>query len=255
MKNLVIVAFCVTLFSCNETKDKAAEAPKNIDVLALNLKGKVKMIEETTTTIDSMGVSKMDSLTRVTAFDSVGYETESYTKDPSGNKVSEQMMKRNADGSFAEYSTFKDGKLMTKLVTEMKDGKYTGGKSYDSTEKQDGYYTELVNNDYGQVIGGKQHFMDGRVKATFASKYEGPLFIGGSGTDSTGKTDYTSTVVLDDKGNPKSETSMYTEKGVAKTEMFTYSYEYDTAGNWIVRTTINEKGKPTKITKRVITYF
>ena len=137
----------------------------------------------------------------------------------------------------------------------MKDGKYTGGKNYDSSDKQDAYFTDLVNTDYGQVSSGKQHFMDGRVKNTFSSNFKGPLYIGGSSTDSTGKTDYTGTVTLDDNGDAVSETVTTMINGVAKTETSTFKYELDEKGNWIIRTTINDKGKPTKITKRIITYY
>ncbi len=229
--------------------------PKNTELLAYNLKGKVQQTDETATTIDSLGVSKSDSTVTVTLFDSIGYQTESYTKDASGKKVSEQLFKRNPDGSIAEFKSLKDGKQVSRLTTEMKDGKYTGGKNYDSTDKQDAYYTDLGNTEYGQVNEGKQHFMDGRVKGTFSSKYQGPLYIGGSSTDSTGKTDYTGTVTLDDKGNTVSETTTTMNIGVSKTETNTYKYEFDEKGNWTMRTTFNDKGKPTKITKRTISYF
>ncbi len=256
MKQFFLVSTCFFLFACNGNKEqKAAETPKNIEILSLNLKGKVKQTEETTTTIDSLNKSTIDSMVSVLVFDSIGYQTESYTKDASGKRVYEQIYKHNPDGSIAEFQNLKNGKMVSHLVTEMKDGKYTGAKNYDSSDKQDAYYTDLVNTDYGQVSSGKQHFMDGRVKSTFSSKYKGPLYIGGSSTDSTGKTDYTGTVTLDDNGNPISESTTTMVNGVAKTETSTFKYELDEKGNWITRTTINDKGKPTKITKRVITYY
>ncbi|CAN5217991.1 hypothetical protein BH09BAC2_BH09BAC2_10040 [soil metagenome] len=256
MKKIIFIFLCICLFACNESKEKkVAETRKNTELLAFNLKGKVQQTDETVTTIDSMGVSKSDSMVSVTLFDSIGYQTERYTKNASGKKVSEQLFVRNPDGSFAEFKSLKNGKQGSRLVTEMKDGKYIGGKNYDSTDKQDGFFTDLVNNEYGQVNEGKQHFMDGRVKSTFSSKYQGPLYIGGSSTDSTGKTDYTGTVTLDDKGNAISETTTTMNKGVSKTETNTFKYEFDEKGNWIMRTTFNDKGKPTMITKRTISYF
>ena len=137
----------------------------------------------------------------------------------------------------------------------MKDGKYTGVKNYDSSNKQDAYFTDLVNTEYGHVSAGKQHFMDGRIKNTFSSKFKGPHYIGGSSTDSTGKTDYIGTVILDGNGDAVSGTAITMVKGVAKTETSTFKHELDEKGNWIIRTTINNKEMPTKIAKRVITYY
>ena len=255
MKKILFASLSFLLFACNGTEETAVEVRKNTDYHADNLKGSVQQINETSVTIDSLGVSKEDSLSRTLVYDSMGYQIESYTTDASGNKVSEQKMKRNADGSVAEWSNFKDGKQMGNFVTEMKDGKYVGGKGYDSSGTQDSYYTDLENNEYGQVTAGTEHFMDGRVKSTFSTKYDGPLYVSGSGTDSTGATNFSNAVTLDDKGNPKSETTTTTKDGTSKTEANTYTYEYDEKGNWIVQTTINEEGKPTKITKRTITYY
>jgi hypothetical protein len=242
MKKLLILSLSIFLFACNAKEDKVEEQRKNTDVLADNLKGKVDKVETSTSIIDSLGVSKDDSTTSISVFDSIGYLIESYTIDAAGKKVSEQMMKRNADGSMAEYTTIKDGKN-------------TGAKTYDSTGNQIGYYTDITENDYGQVATGTEHFMDGRVKSTFISNFKGPLFVGGSSTDSTGKENYTGTVTLDDKGNPISENYTTMENGVSKTETITYTYEYDSKGNWIARSTFNDKRKPTKITRRIITYY
>ena len=87
-------------------------------------------------------------------------------------------------------------------------------------------------------------------------KYDGPNFIGGTATDSTGKTTYTGTVKLDDKGNAVEETTTTLEKGVTKTEVVTYKYDsYDDKGNWTQRTSYNDKGKPTKVVKRIFAFY
>jgi len=62
--------------------------------------------------------------------------------------------------------------------------------------------------------------------------------------------------VLNDKSDPIEETTTTLEKGSTKTEKLTYKYDtYDDKGNWVQRTTYNEKGKPSKIVKRTITYY
>ena len=98
--------------------------------------------------------------------------------------------------------------------------------------------------------------MNDKIKSTFDMKYDGPHFIGGTVTDSTGKTSYTGSVKLNDKGDPIEETTTTLEKDSTKTEVVTYKYDAtDDKGNWTQRTTYNDKGKATKVIKRTITYF
>ena len=80
--------------------------------------------------------------------------------------------------------------------------------------------------------------------------------VTGTVTDSTGKTSYTGSVKLNDKGDPIEETTTTPEKDSTKTEVVTYKYDAtDDKGNWTQRTTYNDKGKATKVIKRTITYF
>ena len=255
MKKLVVFCLAASLIACN-TKDKKTETAKNSDLIQQNLKGNVKQLDELTVNIDSTGKMKPDSSTTITEFDKKGYQSKNSTKDSSGKITSEQTISHNSDGTFKEMLTTKNGKQTFKLTTDVKDGNYTGGKSYDSTGKQDSYYTDLKTNEYGIVYAGKQHFMNDKIKSTFEMKYDGPNFIGGTATDSTGKTTYTGSIKLDDKGNAAEETATTLEKGATKTEVFTYKYDsFDKTGNWTQRTTYNDKGKPTKIVKRSLVYF
>lgn len=255
MKKLFVFCLVISLIACN-SNDKKPEAAKNTDLIQQNLKGKVQKLEEITVNIDSTGKMKPDSSTTVNEFDEKGYQTKFSTKDSSGKVTSEQNVIHNDDGTFKEMTTTTKGKQTFKLTTEVKDGKYTGGKSYDSTGKQDSYYTDLKTNEYGIVYAGKQHFMNDKIKSTFDMKYDGPNFIGGTATDSTGKTTYTGTIKLNDKGNPSEESSTTLEKGSTKTEVVTYKYDtYDDKDNWTQRTTNNDKGKPTKVAKRTYTYY
>jgi hypothetical protein len=98
--------------------------------------------------------------------------------------------------------------------------------------------------------------MDGRIKGTWDNKYNGVTYVSGTSTDSTGKVNYTGWVKVNDKGDAIEEEATTTEKGATKTEKYTYKYDsYDDSGNWTQRTTYNDKGKPTKIVKRVFTYY
>ena len=255
MKKLVIFCIAASLTACH-TEDKKTETAKNTELIQQNLKGNVQQLDERTVNMDSTGKMKPDSSSNIMEFDKMGYQTKSSGKDSSGKMTSDQTVSHNSDGTFKEMITTKNGKQIFKLTTDVKDGKYTGAKSYDSTGKQDSYYTDLKSNEYGIVYAGKQHFMNDKIKSTFEMKYDGPNFLGGSATDSTGKTTYTGSIKVDDKGNAVEETSTTLEKGATKTEVVTYKYDsFDKTGNWTQRTTYNDKGKPTKIVKRSLVYF
>ena len=171
--------------------------------------------------------------------------------------VSEQFVARNDSGLVTEFGTKKDGKLVSRVVTEIsKEGKYVGGKRYDSTGKQDGYYKDLMQNEYSIVYSGKLYDMNDKVKETFDMKYDKNHFLGGKSTDSTGKTTYEGTAKVNDKGDMEEEEYTYVEAGKSKAEKKTYKYDhYDDKGNWTQRTTYDAKDKRTKVVKRSITYY
>jgi hypothetical protein len=254
---LLFLSSACLLSACNNSaKVESASMAKNSDVVQQNLKGKVKEFEEVSFTIDSAGASKQDSLIGINQFDEKGYQPKYIAKDSTGKVRTDQTVTHDENGMFTEMVTLTNGKQTFRLTTEFKDGKYTGGKSYDSTGKQDSYYTDLATNEYGIVYAGKQHFMDGRIKATWNNKFDGVIYVSGTSTDSTGKASYTGSVKVDDKGNPIEEVSTTREKDSTKTEKMTYKYDsFDDAGNWTQRTTYNEKGKPSKIVKRTYTYY
>lgn len=254
---LLSLSSAVLLLGCNNSaKVEPASMAKNSDVVQQNLKGKVKEFEEVSYTIDSSGASKKDSLTNTNQFDEKGYQSKSLAKDSTGKVHTEQTMTHDENGMFTEIVSLTNGKQTFRLTTEFKDGKYTGGKSFDSTGKQDGYYTDLSTNEYGVVYAGKRHAVDGRIMSTWDSKFDGPIYVSGSSTDSTGKVSYTGSVKVDDKGNPIEEVSTTREKDSTKTQKMTYKYDgYDETGNWTQRTTYDEKGKPSKIVKRTFSYY
>jgi len=253
---LFVSSACLLLACNNSAKVESASMAKNSDIVQQNLKGKVKEFEEVSYTIDSTGTSKQDSLITINQFDEKGYQPKYITKDSTGKIRTEQTATHDENGMFTEIVTMTNGKQTFRLTTEFKDGKYTGGKSYDSTGKQDSYYTDLSTNEHGIVYAGKQHFMDGRIKSTWDNKFDGPIYVSGTSTDSTGKVSYTGSIKVDDKGNAIEEISTTREKDSTKTEKMTYKYDrFDDTGNWTQRMTYNEKGKPTKMVKRTFTYY
>ncbi len=255
MKRVIMVAFAVGLLACNSNQKTTAR--NNTDLIQSNLKDKVKTLEERNVNFDSVGRVKPDSTFNTTNFNEEGYITEYTSKDSLGKTTLDQTVSHNADGTVSEWKNTKDGKQVFRLITEVdKNGNYIGGKTFDSTGKQDSYYTDLKTNEYGIVYAGKQHFMNGKLKSTFEMKYEGSNFVGGTSTDSAGKTSYEGTLKLNDKGDAIEEHSTTREKDSTRVQNLTYKYDsYDDKGNWTQRTAYNEKGKPTAIVRRIITYY
>ncbi|HUQ96710.1 MAG TPA: hypothetical protein VM010_03525 [Chitinophagaceae bacterium] len=261
MKHFILMATTALFFTaCNDASKTgtASAAPKNTDLIQQHLQGKVERLTETTYMTDSAGnMGKMDSVIVVTDFDEKGYITKYQEQDSTGKVRMEQTITHNAKGNFLEVKSMKDGRQTFRLVTELdSSGNYTGGKTYDSTGNQDSYYKDLKTNEYGIVYAGKRYGLNDKIKETFDMNYDKTNFLGGKTTDSTGKTAYEGTIKVNDKGYAIEETSTTRQKDSTKTEKMTYQYNStDEKGNWTQRTTYNEKGKPTKITKRTFVYY
>ncbi len=252
MKSLFVVLLAVSLIACNSTQTR-----KNTDIIQQNLKGKIQTLEERTTNFDSTGKAKADSTVNTSGFNADGYITTYTVKDSSGKITLSQTISHNADGSTSEVKNTKDGKQTFRVTIDVdKNGNYTAAKTYDSTDKQDSYYTDFKTNEYGITYVGKQHFMNGKIKSTFDMKYEGPNFVGGIATDSTGKPSYQGTVKLNEKGDAIEEHYTTHEKDSTISKNLMYKYDsYDDKGNWTQRTTTDDKGKQTVIVKRIFSYF
>ena len=257
---LVLIFF---IFSCNQ-KPPAADVPKAVnDWASENLKGNPTQVESDTYKIDSTGkIGPLDEKT-IEKYDSSGYTTSVVTMNGKDSVKSQMSFVHEADGYMTSMETTgaKNEKKSSLTVQYDGPGKYAGAKSYDSTGKMDVYYTDITSNSFGQVTGGKGHHTDSTLKLSFVNEFDSVYYIGGSSKDSVGKTTYTGKQTLNDKKDvAKLEemtvtTDPKTKKDSTKTTITTYTYDgWDSHGNWTQQTSINEKGKPTKVVKRIILY-
>ena len=251
MKKLL---FCI-LVSASLTACTNKQTPNNTSLIQQNLKGKVQTISEITINFDSTGIEKSDSTIKISDFNSDGYITTITSKDSSGSITEIQTIALNTNGTVSEVKKSKDGKQISRFKTELdKDGNYTGGKSYDSANNQDGYVTDFKTNEYGILYSGKEHLMNGKIKNSWDAKFEGPNFIGYNATDSVGRNS-NGTVKLNEKGDAINEIYNYYENDKAVTKNYNHTYDsYDNKGNWTQRSTF-EQDKKTTIVKRVFTYY
>ncbi len=259
MKKLLLLLIGGTImFSCNNATKEAVVA-KNSDWTAQNLKGMVQTMETTNYTPDSTGkIDAMDSCCiTVDEFDKNGYTIAVTKKDSKGTVTENTVMTHYEKGQMKSLVVTKNGKLASGFTIELdKDGKYSGGNETDSAGKITFFYTGLKEDDYGAVTTGTRHKADSTVDGVFENDYSKGIQVAGRYKDSTGKEVYNSKSELNDKGDVAKTTEMNVTKDSTTNKVTTYKYDsYDEQGNWTQRTTLDEKGKATKVVKRAYTYF
>lgn len=232
------------------------------DVAQENLKGNVKQVETDTYLVDSTGKQGAIDSKVIEVFDDKGYSTSSTNKNGKDSILNESSYMHNANGFITNIATKANGKTTFALTFEYDSaGKYGVVKSYDSTGKMDSYYTDITSNAYGQATGGRNYHTDSSLKMSFTTDYDSIYFAGSISTDSTGKVVYSNKVKLNDKKDASEmnetivTTDPKTKKDSTKNTVTTYAYDgWDSHGNWTQQTSMNEKGKPVKIIKRIIMY-
>ncbi|MEO8860633.1 MAG: hypothetical protein ABI358_04375 [Ginsengibacter sp.] len=259
------LAFAAILLiaSCNEKKSEST-IPKAIsDLAGENLKGDVTQVESDTYLVDSTGkVGPLDEKS-IEKFDSSGYSISYVNMNGKDSIKAKSKFEHNANGFMTSMETLgNNGEKKSAMTIDYdSSGKYDLAKSFDSTGKMDVYYSNITANKWGQVIGAKGYHPDSTLKMSFTNDFDSVYYVGGDSKDSVGKTTYSSKIKLNDKRDivKLDETTVTvdpkTKKDSTKNAVTTFTYEtWDPHGNWIQQTSINEKGKPTKIVKRVVTY-
>lgn len=242
-------------FSCSESKQ---ETPKNTDLLADNLSGKVEQITDSTYKTDGTGKpGELDSCCVVSnKYDEKGY-TSGYTSiDKAGTDKEEGTFTHDDKGLFTAQKFTKNGKQTSSLTVQNENGKPSVARSFDSTNKMDFYYTDITTNDYDRLLGFKQFKADSTLKMSITFTYDKQFYKGQINKDSVGKETYSSTVKLDDKNNLIETTTKEVTKDSTTNKTTKYRYDsFDDKGNWTQRTEMDGSGKPVKIVKRTITYY
>ncbi|HET7002527.1 MAG TPA: hypothetical protein VFI33_14490 [Puia sp.] len=260
---LLSVVLTISIVSCNQ-KPPAAEIPKAVNDWANeNLKGSPTQVEADTYKIDSAGKTGPLDEKNIEKYDSSGYTTSVVTMNGKDSIKTQMNFAHEANGYMTSMETTgaKNEKKSSLTIQYDGPGKYAGAKSYDSTGKMDVYYIDLTANSFGQVTGGKGYHPDSTLKMSFVNEFDSVYYVGGSSKDSLSKTTYNGKQTLNDKKDMvKLEemtvtTDPKTKKDSTKTTITTFTYDgWDSHGNWTQQTSINEKGKPTKIIKRMIVY-
>jgi hypothetical protein len=260
MRRLVIITAAVFfLAACNNAADQSAEKKvKYSDLANDNLKGAIEVMEDTPYQADSSGkAGAMDSCCiEVSLFDENGNAVKFTSKDSKGTVTKESVYTRHENGLWTGSTDTRDGKPAGSMKVTVDDkGMYTLAQTTDSTGKPDVYYTNITQNDYGQVLTWKEYDKDSVFRSEGESKYDKSLFTGFTAKDSVGKVTSTSSVKYNDKGEQIEFSKTTITKDSTTTKVTKYTYEsHDEKGNWTQRTEWDDKGKATKIIKRTYTY-
>ncbi|MEO6893906.1 MAG: hypothetical protein ABI136_02665 [Ginsengibacter sp.] len=257
MKKIIFLStIIVVAISCNQNKQ---EYSKNADVLADNLKGNVQQTVATDYKADSSGkMGEQDSCCVLTTkYDEKGYVTEYDSDDKSGKNKEVGTLSHDENGNMKDMKNTKNGNAVSS-ITVLTDsaGKYSLAKEYDSANHLKFYYTDISQNEYGQLTGMKKHNADSSVSGMMVSKYNNSILTDQEVKDSTGKVIYSSNMKFDDKNNVVENDSKNITKDSTVNKVIKYKYDSsDDQANWTQRTELDENGKPVKIVKREITYY
>jgi hypothetical protein len=257
MKKFFIFMTGLFLLACNSS-EKAESKVKYSSLVSQNLKGDISSVEETPYKADSTGkIGEMDSCcVSVTEYDENGNDTKSVSKDSKGNPSSESVIIHHPNGLFKSVANTAKGKSTGGFETKIDDnGKTIWAGEIDSNGKGGVYYTNITESEYGEVTGWKQFDKDSVFRQSGEAKYDKHLFLSFVMKDSVGKVKNTSTAKYNDKGEQIESSNTEITKDSTTTKVTKYTYEsHDDMGNWTQRTTWDEKGKATGITKRTYTY-
>jgi hypothetical protein len=260
---ICIMAASLLIAACNQKQQDSTVAKAVPDIISENLKGPVTQVETDTYLVDSTGKTGPLDDKSIEKFDSSGYTISYVDMNGKDSVKTNSHFNHNENGFMMNMATTgnKGEKKSSMTVSYDSLGKYSLATSFDSTGKMDVYYKDIDANKYGQVTGAKGYHPDSTLKMSFTNNFDSVFYVGGDSKDSVGKKTYSSTVKLNDKKDIiKLEemtvtTDPKTKKDSTKNTVTTFTYEaWDPHGNWIQQTNINEKGKPSKIVKRIISY-
>lgn len=253
------IVFIAGLFmiACNNEKKPESKVKYN-ELSTEMIKGDVESYEETPYKADSAGKpGEMDSCCiNMAKIDENGNYLSWTEKDSKGKVTTGSVYSRYEDGLWKGEKDTKEGKPSGSMETQVDDkGQYTGAQEFDSAGKLANYYTNITVNEFGQVTGWKQYDKDSVFRQTGESKFDKNLQTAFVMKDSVGKVKTNNANKYNDKGEQIESSRTSITKDSTTTKVIKYTYDtHDDMGNWTQRTEWDDKGKATKVVKRVYTY-
>jgi hypothetical protein len=254
----ILLSAIFILAACSNEKNESSTKMATSDLVVENLKGDISSYEETPYKTDSTGkAGEIDSCCiSIPEYDENGNSIKNTSKEGKGDIKSVTVMTRHPSGLFKSASTTEKGKVINAFETTLDEkGKFNWAQALDSNGKLDVYYTEITQDENGNVTGWKQFDKDSVFRQSGEGKFDKYLQTSFTMKDSTGKVKSSSSYKYNDKGEQVEVSNTNITKDSTTTTVTKYTYEtHDEMGNWTQRTTWDDKGKATAVTKRTYTY-
>lgn len=251
---------CLTFYLIQACSDDGNSKPELVksDMALAKISGQVYSIEEIPFRVDSNGkIVDTDSAYTITDYDTLGNIKSRTIRKSSGAIIEETFFERYENGMWKSSRTKKEGQTAGSAETTInRKWQYTDKLVYDETGKKIRSYSDITQNENGQILSWKLFNKDSIFSEEIIYTYDS-LFL------------KTETLIKDMDGNAKSRTSyIYNEKGelteqtktenlggVAEITVTRYTYDtHDENGNWTQRTAWNDQGKALQVVKRTYSY-
>lgn len=225
------------------------------DLEQANIKGSITKLVTETYKVDSLGqVGELESVT-IEIFNKLGYTSTDTTKDFIEKNEVVGFLLYNKNGSLSSSSTFKNGKMQSKMLLKYDDSKCIAIEIYDSNSKLESYYGNIQQTDFGLLLKLNSYDADGKLTMSYINEYDSIYQIKAIAKDSIGILTSEVKIHLTDKKYPANMLEVTYTKDSTSKKYLSYKYEsWDASGNWIRQTVLNDKGKAIKFVNRIFSY-
>jgi hypothetical protein len=231
---------------------------KYSDLRRENIKGDVQLMRTTFYNCDSTGkIGEMqDCCSTLMEYNEDGNLIKQTSTNKEGKITEEETTTIHKNGLRTSVTTIRDGKKTRYMVLDVNDaGQYYAGKVFDSADKLQMYYEDMLMNEHGQPVSFTLYAKDSSIIMKEEAKYDGNKLLSYFQTNKEGK----QIARFENKFNAKGEmiesvTVEITDKGEQKSvRKYTYD-KYDSQGNCTQTTNWDGQGKATGILKIEFTY-
>lgn len=225
------------------------------DLEQVNIKGHVTKLISETYEIDSIGqIRKLESVT-LEYFDEIGNTITDTTRKFADKHEIVNFLKFNKNGSLSSLATFENGKKQSETLLKYDKDKCISTNIYDANNKLESYYNNIRQSKYGLLLSVDSYDASGKFLMSYANEYDSIYQINATAKNSSGILKSEVSIQLTDKKYEKNVIEVSYFKDSTERKSLSYRYEkWDTAGNWIKKTVLNDKGTAIKIVKRIFSY-
>lgn len=225
------------------------------DLEQANIKGNVIKLITETYEIDNIGqIIKPESET-IEIFDEPGHTVTDTTRNFAEKNQTVNFLKFNINGSLSSLSTFGNGKKQSEMLLKYDNDKCISMNIYDANYKLESYYKNIRQTKYGLLQSVDSYNANDKFLMSYANEYDSIYQIKAMAKDSSGMLKSEVNIHLTDRKYEENVIEVTYFKDSTDRKSLFYQYEkWDSAGNWIKKTVLDEKGNMIKTVKRIFSY-